>query len=175
MNKAIYLFLSASLLIACSRNSDRKRPTSAEVAHYKESLVGIHKEIVKIQTDSIQKFVDSLGWKMQKTPTGLWYSFTVDVAGVAAVQGNEVTIGYRCTLLNGELCYSSDSLGHKHFVCGQGGVESGIEEAVLRMSKGDKARFILPSHLAYGVAGDFKCIPRLAILIYDVEMMDIMP
>ncbi len=173
MNKGIYLLISVVLLVACSGNSDKKKPTRAEVAKYKESLVGIHKEIVKIQTDSIQKFVDSAGWKMQKTPTGLWISIIEDKAGEAAKQGNEVYISYRTSLMNGKQCYCSDSLGYKHFICGQGGVEAGLEEAVLSMSKGDKARIIMPSHLAYGVAGDFKCVPRLAILICEIEMMDI--
>lgn len=173
MNKGIYLLISAVFLMACSGNSDKKRPTRAEVAKYKESLVGIHKEIVKIQTDSIQKFADSAGWKMQKTPTGLWIAITEDKPGAPAVKGNEVYIGFRTSLMNGKQCYCSDSLGYKHFICGQGGVEAGLEEAVLKLSKGDKARIIMPSHLAYGVAGDFKCVPRLAILICEIEMMDI--
>lgn len=173
MNKGIYLIVSLLALLACNGKPDKKIPTQAEIAKYKESLVGIHKEIVKIQTDSIRVFVDSMGWQMKTTPTGLWVSFIEDQPGPAAVQGNEVFISYRTSLMNGDLCYSSDSLGYKHFVCGQGGVEAGLEEAVLQMSKGDRARIIMPSHLAYGVAGDFKCIPRLAILICEIEIVDI--
>ncbi len=37
---------------------------------------------------------------------------------------------------------------------GRGGVEAGLEEAVLHLNRGDDAIIILPSHLAFGLLGD---------------------
>ena len=54
-----------------------------------------------------------------------------------------------------------------------GGVESGLEEGILLMKTGGKAKFILPPHLAYGLPGDGKKIPARAILVYDVELLSI--
>jgi FKBP-type peptidyl-prolyl cis-trans isomerase len=43
----------------------------------------------------------------------------------------------------------------------------------LLLRVGDKARFILPSHLAHGVPGDGVKIPRRATIIYDLELINI--
>jgi len=74
--------------------------------------------------------------------------------------------------LNGKFCYSSDSTGLKKFKVGQGGVESGLEEMLLMMHKGDTAEMLMPPHLAHGLMGDQKKIPTLAILHYLVMVKD---
>jgi FKBP-type peptidyl-prolyl cis-trans isomerase len=38
---------------------------------------------------------------------------------------------------------------------------------------GDKAKFIVPSHLAYGWIGDSKNIPTRAVLVYDVNVLQV--
>ena len=57
------------------------------------------------------------------------------------------------------------------FKIGQGGVESGLEEAVLLMSVGDKGRFIMPPHLAHGLLGDNNKIPPRSIIVYQAELI----
>ena len=41
------------------------------------------------------------------------------------------------------------------------------------MNVGDKARLVIPSHLAYGSQGAGGVIPPDATLIFDVELMDV--
>jgi len=41
------------------------------------------------------------------------------------------------------------------------------------LSEGDKARFIVPSDLAYGEAGAGGVIPPNANLIFDVELVSV--
>ncbi|HIN39955.1 MAG TPA: FKBP-type peptidyl-prolyl cis-trans isomerase, partial [Flavobacteriales bacterium] len=69
--------------------------------------------------------------------------------------------------------YSSDIDGTKGFVAGKGEVEDGLDEGVFYMQTGDKAKFILPSHLAYGLMGDGDKVPSHSVLVYDVELIDI--
>ena len=76
-------------------------------------------------------------------------------------------------LLNGETIYRSENKGIKEFLIGKGGVESGLEEGILLLHQGDKARFIIPSHLAFGLLGDSDKIPEKASLVYDVELIKI--
>jgi FKBP-type peptidyl-prolyl cis-trans isomerase len=52
-------------------------------------------------------------------------------------------------------------------------VESGLHEGITYMRKGEKAKIILSSNLAYGLVGDMDKIPPQSPLVYDVELVDI--
>ena len=82
-----------------------------------------------------------------------------------------MTISYEVRLINGNLCYSSAEKGPKEFTAGRGEVEVGIEEGILLMRVGDRAKFIVPSHLAFGLLGDQDKIPPQSTLIYDIELI----
>ena len=64
---------------------------------------------------------------------------------------------------------------HKNFSfeIGKSRVVNGLEEGVLLMKKGGRAKLIVPSHLAFGLLGDPGKIPARAVLVYDVELCDI--
>ena len=59
------------------------------------------------------------------------------------------------------------------FTLGQGKVIPGWDQGVALLSVGDKARFVIPSHLAYGSRGAGGVIPPNANLVFDVELMDV--
>jgi FKBP-type peptidyl-prolyl cis-trans isomerase FkpA len=140
----------------------------------KENLIKANRALVDKDQERIKEMVQHHGWDMQTTPTGLWYQIIENGTGNLVKTGNVVRLKYKLSLLDGTPCYSSDSLGLKEFRVGSGGVESGLEEAVLMLRKGDKARFILPPHLAYGLIGDQHKIPARATIIYSIEVVNIM-
>ena len=94
--------------------------------------------------------------------------------GEKAENGMEVVIRYSVGLLDGKLCYSSDSLGLKNFILGRGNVEKGLDEGILLLHAGDKAHLVLHPGLAFGLPGDDKRIPPHATLVYDVELISLM-
>ncbi len=49
--------------------------------------------------------------------------------------------------------------------------ETGKHEVEM-MREGEKARFIIPPHLAYGLLGDEKQIPARSIIVYEVELLE---
>ena len=57
------------------------------------------------------------------------------------------------------------------FRLGQDLVIPGWEEGIATMKKGEKARLVCPSNLAYGPEGT-KGIPPFSTLIFDIEMID---
>jgi FKBP-type peptidyl-prolyl cis-trans isomerase len=59
------------------------------------------------------------------------------------------------------------------FQIGHGGVETGLEEAILLMKVGDRAKLVIPSHLAHGFFGDDERIPPRATLIYDIKIVNL--
>jgi len=52
-------------------------------------------------------------------------------------------------------------------------VIKGWDEGLQLLQVGDKARLVIPSHLAYGSQGAGGVIPPDATLIFDVELMDV--
>ena len=158
------------LLVSCTRNNKK----SIDPEKYKEPLIKVNKYLVDKDHEIIKSYTERHGWNMQVSETGLWYNIIHDDNNYENVRENTiVTINYKIKLLNSKLCYSSDSAGPKSFRVGHGGVEPGLEEGILLMSKGDKANFIMPPHLAYGLLGDGDKIPARTTIIYEVELINL--
>jgi FKBP-type peptidyl-prolyl cis-trans isomerase FkpA len=161
------------LLLVSGCRREEKQLTNEEYRRTKEALVGANRLLVKKDNEKIRAFVRRNNWNMQQTATGLWYMIIREGNGRPARTGDVITLSYRLELLDGTLCYTSDSLGPKHFKIGQGGVESGLEEGVLLLKMGDKARLILPPHLAHGLTGDGNRIPARSVIIYEIDVTNL--
>ncbi len=165
------------LLIIFSFFSCTQNKTSLSEKEFKnkygETLVKVNKILVKKDEEAIRNYIKRRNWKMEVSGTGLFYGIYKKGSGAKAEAGKYATIKYEISLLDGTVCYSSDSLGLKTFRISQGGVESGLEEGILLMQEGDKAHFIMPPYMAHGLIGDDDKIPPRSIIIYDVELVKI--
>lgn len=112
----------------------------------------------------------SAGFK--KTDSGLRYQIIQEGTGVKAVKDKTVSVHYKGQLTDGTVFDSSYKRNQPiDFTLGVGQVISGWDEGVALLKVGDKARFVIPSDLAYGSAGAGGVIPPNAALIFDVELM----
>jgi len=139
----------------------------------RETLVKINKNLVRSEEQRIDDFVKRYHWNMNETGSGLRYMIYKKETGKKVKKDNIVSINYKASLLSGEELYSSDEKGSKTIHLGKGEVEKGLEEGILMLNEGDRAKFIIPSHLAYGLVGDGAKIPAKATLVYDVELLEI--
>ncbi len=175
MNKIyipILLFAIAIVFFACSdKKTKRKQLSQKELENYDESLIVANRYLATVDAERIESFAKRRNWEMQTTKTGLWYQIYKKGSGVKAKTGQVALLNYKISLLDGTLCYSSDSLGAKTFAIGHGGVESGLEEGILLLHEGDKARLIMPPHRAHGLLGDMNKIPARSIIVYDIELL----
>lgn len=171
--KIFILIVFTSTLLACSEDVNTKTETKAKKVNSEESLIKANINMVKAENEEIDNFVRHHEWEMIETGSGLRYQVYDHGSGPLVVSGQIIIMEYEMRLITGDLIYSSENDGLKSFVIGYGGVESGLEEAVLLLKKGDKAHIILPSHLAYGLLGDQKRIPSRSTLIYEVNILDI--
>ena len=84
---------------------------------------------------------------------------------------SNVKVHYHGTLIDGTVFDSSVDRGTPiSFALNQ--VIAGWTEGVQLMVAGDKLRFYIPSHLAYGNRGVGK-IPAGSLLIFDIELIAI--
>ena len=156
---------------ACQEAPQERQLPDSETL--KETLAETNKLLLGAEDQEIRDFVDRYGWDVKETGSGLRYYIYHEGDGPRARTGNIVLIDYSIHLITGDLVYSSGEDGPREFEIGKGGVETGLEEGILLLHQGDKAKFILPSHLAHGVPGDGVKIPKRATIVYDVEVLDL--
>ena len=114
----------------------------------------------------------SAGFKQMDS--GLRYQIIQEGTGQQPVAGQTVSVHYKGQLLDGTV-FDSSYKRQKPLDCvlGQGQVIPGWDEGVSLLKVGDKARFVIPSDLAYGSRGAGGVIPPNAALIFDVELVTV--
>lgn len=118
--------------------------------------------------------LDNVAAGFETTESGLRYQFIQKGTGKAATKGSKVSVHYKGQLLNGkEFDNSYKRKSPIDFKVGVGQVIEGWDEGIMLLHVGDKARFVIPSHLGYGSRGAGGVIPPNATLIFDVELMDV--
>lgn len=172
------VYLSTMLQSSCGNDTKKgTNKTDIESKEFKNKLVEANKMSVKRESDEIDQYVKHKDWQMITTGTGLRYMITKkgtgELANEDAAFRKYATVKFKVSLIDGTLCYSSDSTGLREFLIGQDDVETGLHEGIQYLHVGDKATFILPSHLAYGLMGDQRKIPPKASVLYDIELIKI--
>jgi peptidyl-prolyl cis-trans isomerase A (cyclophilin A) len=118
--------------------------------------------------------MEQLAAGFDKTDSGLRYKMIQKGDGKKAEAGKTVSVHYEGSLETGKVFDSSYPRKKPiEFRLGQGQVIEGWDEGIALLQVGDKARFVIPSDLAYGAAGAGGVIPPNATLIFDVELMDV--
>lgn len=174
-NQKIFLTFFTILVVmisGCRQKPDNNQSIPAKVA--KDALRNINKALVDNDRELIKAYIDRHRLEgMEENGSGLFSFVWGDTLGIKAKEGSVVVIDYTVSLLDGTLCYTSNEGKPKEFMVGFGGVESGLEMAMLLMRKGQKGKFILPPHLAHGMLGDNDKIPPRSIIVYDVHLLNV--
>jgi peptidylprolyl isomerase len=107
------------------------------------------------------------------TPSGLQYVDLVVGKGPAVKLGDNVSVHYVGTLLNGTKFDSSRDRGEPFlFTLGASQVIRGWEEGIATMRVGGKRRLIIPPALAYGDKA-VGAIPANSTLVFEVEVLNV--
>jgi len=118
--------------------------------------------------------LDKIAAGFEKTDSGLRYQIIQKGSGAKASQGKNISVHYKGQLVDGRVFDSSYERKQPiDFQVGVGQVIKGWDEGLQLLQVGDKARLVIPSHLAYGSQGAGGVIPPDATLIFDVELMDV--
>ena len=122
-------------------------------------------------------YADSLGVDlsaMNKSESGLYTQDLVVGTGKEAVSGSRAQVHYTGWLPDGSVFDSSRPRGEAFtFDLGAGRVIKGWDEGVVGMRVGGKRKLVIPSDLGYGSRGSPPVIPSDAVLVFDVELMNV--
>ncbi|MEP6260704.1 MAG: peptidylprolyl isomerase [Gillisia sp.] len=119
-----------------------------------------------------EEMLGEISQGFEKTSSGLRYKIEEKGNGAKAEKGQTVSVHYKGMLPDGSVFDSSFTRNQPiDFKLGKGQVIQGWDEGIQLLHVGDKARFVIPSHLAYGERGAGGVIPPNATLIFDVELV----
>ncbi|MDX5436866.1 MAG: FKBP-type peptidyl-prolyl cis-trans isomerase [Pontibacter sp.] len=144
----------------------------------KQAQVRAEKQL-KVDDKKIQEYLKekNLG-EAQKTESGVYYVVTQPGKGAQAAAGDQVTVHYTLTHLDGKELESSRNNPMNNnepfkFTLGQGQVIKGWDDAIQQLKEGSKATLLVPSTLAYGEQDRGPDMPANSILRFDIELMDV--
>jgi len=136
--------------------------------------IDLNKKGIEEAKKAAEAELDKIAAGFKSTESGLRYQIIQEGYGKKAEKGQTVSVHYKGQLSDGTV-FDSSYKRHEpiDFPLGVGQVISGWDEGVSLLKVGDKARFVIPSHLGYGSRGAGGVIPPDATLIFDVELMEV--
>lgn len=165
--------LSLLLLFSCAEEVEKK----PEVNWSNKHSIDLSKEITIQEEIDIKLFLEMhKDWEMTITGSGLQYYIyehgDIDTS-YTPLPGNVARIEYKITMLDGTLCYKTEDDEYENFKVDRSEIESGVQEGIKKMTIGDRAKLIIPSHLGHGLLGDRNKIPPLTPLVIDIYLTGI--
>lgn len=145
------------------------------------------KELLVEEGATIEAYAAENGLDVEKTENGLYYVIETEGTGEAMTPGTTMYVNYAGYLMDGTLFDTSyEDIAKANNVynpqrpyeplsvnVGMGQVIPGWDEGLMLLKNGSKAKFLIPSPLAYGENGTGGGIGPNSILIFDVEVTDV--
>lgn len=169
----LFTFLSC-WLIACHSESDTEKDKPLNQEKIKQQFIKANQQLVVKENDEMDYYQKSHQMPFIKTKSGIrYFVYKPSLKGDSIKNGDIITIEYTVSLLDGTICYSSKNDGAKKITVGMEDVEDGLHKALTYFKSGDKARILIPSHLAHGLLGDAKKIPPQSPIMYDINIISV--
>lgn len=168
MRKPLILHFAFISLWVSACSSCGNKPTQidspADIQATRDSIqnfkIDAQRAFLKEERNSIEEFAQNNNWDLEPTGTGLYIQEFKKNEGGGARVGEQVEAVWLPMLLNGEKLYNDSTDNRISWrVEKEEAVALGLHEVAKRLNPGDSARIVLPSHLAYGVAGLGNKVP----------------
>ncbi len=146
-----------------------------ELAHIKDSL------FIATQQKKTEEFSQIMNYVTAnfKNSISLASDAFMEISKITALDsikpGKRIKIRYKGAYLDGRIVDFTPDNKPFEFVIGQEGqIIEGLRRALYRLKKGEKAKIILPSRLAFGSGGGSTgSIAPYSPLLYEVEILDV--
>ncbi len=121
----------------------------------------------------IQEYIKTNKLKnVQATESGLHYIVTEEGTGDNPSIDDQVTVHYKGYLLDGSVFDSSFDRGQPATFPLKG-VVKGWQEGIPKFKPGGKGQLFIPSEIAYGSQAKGNKIPANSVLVFDIELKEI--
>ncbi|MES2431309.1 MAG: FKBP-type peptidyl-prolyl cis-trans isomerase [Bacteroidota bacterium] len=177
-------------MFTSKEQADSAQKTHVKVAKermYKKQLIEVEKDLAtnKAQVESDSKMIEAyLAKNNIKAVKGKWGTFVAiqtEGTGNLLTAGEVASVNYTGKSFDSSISFDSNTdpkFGHTtpyDVNLGQlGGVIIGWHDALMQMKKGTKATVYIPSSLGYGKMGRMPSIKPDAILVFDMEIVDVL-
>lgn len=108
------------------------------------------------------------------TKSGLQYQVIKSGKGKTPKANDTVKTHYHGTLIDGTV-FDSSVERNEPAIFPVSGVIPGWTEALQMMKEGDKWKLFIPAKLAYGDRGAGQRIPPNSVLIFEIELLEVLP
>lgn len=141
-------------------------------AYQAEQQAAIMKRQMQMQADTvaIKEYLTSKKIKAKRTLDGVYYVITKKQEGLELQPGDTANTFYAGRLLDGTAFDSNFGKDPFPVVIGESQVIRGWHSCLMKMKKGEKGTFYIPSVLAYGDQAAGDKIPPNSILVFDIEV-----
>ncbi|MBK7945490.1 MAG: FKBP-type peptidyl-prolyl cis-trans isomerase [Flavobacteriales bacterium] len=163
------------LMLGAACGTGVNRATKDQAPSDRDQLIRANRDAMRLEDQDIDLYIKRHDLHAERSATGIRMQIIRDSAGIAAQPEQIAVIRYKLELLNGTVVHETASDGPEAFRVAHDNVESGLHEAVQRLSPGDSALVIIPSYRAHGLVGDLDRIPPRTSVVYRIGMVRIVP
>ncbi len=151
-----------------------------EDEYYREKEAFLHwiEDFGDYERVILRQFIDQQEIDITPTESGLYHITLNEGRGEGVYAGDTITVHYEGKFLNGKFFDSTKRRNSPfQFVYGRKWqVIPGLEEAIGRMTEGERALFILPSQIGFGETGNSTgIIPPYTSTLFEVELLEVIP
>lgn len=172
MKQFLIIFILSLLAVGCSDPAPKKQRPFDE-ARVKEPLVEANQHSVRTEDEDINLYVKRQQLDIVRSESGLRYEISKTGHGKLIKAKDVVTYSYETFSIDGNLLYSSEEQGDKVVKVDKNNEIHAIDEVLKLMRDGDSAHLVIPSHLAYGVAGDGDKIRQRIPIVMKIKIINV--
>ena len=179
MRQSIVVLTFAALAVSgCKQQQEARRPLSQSSGSFMKKSIERNKKLVATEEDVIKGIIkNNATKKYTASAKGYWYAYETANSNdtLRPKRGDVALFTYEVKDLKGNIIYNELEVRPQVYFVDKQEIMMGLRDAIKLMHKGEKVKFLFPSHIAYGYHGDNKKIGPNVPLQVTVTLNDFMP